>query len=189
MILMYEFFKFPIYMRSRDKYYQAAEKDKQLKIAKHEVDSRQSLPSLPDNKRLELEARWQWPPWEFNDVIGYVDIGMDAMDRFTGDIYLMLKYIPKIHPSKLYYNYRSSLEKQKIHYFQELNSHKIEWRNNDSYREGVRLLLDEADKIIKNMCKTKSHKWILQKYHFSLDCIDFVTLAFQVNPNFPKGDH
>jgi len=134
---------------------------------------------------MGTEIRCQWPPWQFSEIVGYVDIGMDATDRLTGNIHLMRKYLPKVYPINHYYKYLSPSKKQQIYYCIESDPHKVDWKRNGSYLEGIKLLLDEATKIIKNMCQTRSHKWILQRFPFAFDCIDFVSIASQINPNFP----
>ena len=186
MILVYKFFKLPIYRRSYEKYYQEAKKDREKNIKILESSWNKSYKSIPEHARLDEENRHEWPPWEFNDIIGFVDIGMDPHDRLTGNIFLMRKSLPKNHHKNRYRKYHTTLEKQQIYYFRELDPYKVDWHNNSFYIEGINQLLSEAERTIKELSKTKKHKWVLQKFPFSLDCINFVKMASEIHRNFPK---
>lgn len=183
---MYRFFKLPIYRRSYEYYYQDTEKDKEKNIKFLECSWEKPYDQIPDHVKIDMEDRYEWPPWEFNDIIGFVDIGMDPTDRLTGNIFLMRKYLPKNHYKNRYRKYHSPLEKQQIYYFRELNPYRVDWHNNISYIKGTNQLLDDATEIIRTLTKTKKYKWVLQKLPFSLECVDFVKLASEINPNFPK---
>jgi len=188
MILRYKLFNLPIYRRSYDKYDQDAKKDIEKNMKILESSWNKCYKSIPEHIRIEEENRYEWPPWEFNDIIGFVDIGMDSHDRLTGDIFLMRQFLPKNHPKNRYRKYHSTLEKRQVYFFRELTPHKVEWHNNHSYIIGINQLIEEATNITKGLSKTKKHKWVLQKISFSLDCIDFVKVASDIHPNFPNND-
>ncbi|GAJ07352.1 unnamed protein product, partial [marine sediment metagenome] len=42
---------------------------------------------------------YSWPPWKFNDLVGFIDIGTDGGNCVTADLYIKRKYFPKSHPS------------------------------------------------------------------------------------------
>jgi hypothetical protein len=44
-----------------------------------------------------MEQRWYWPPWKFNDIVGYLNIGMDGGKCLTADIFLRREYFPRKH--------------------------------------------------------------------------------------------
>ncbi|MCK5594736.1 hypothetical protein KAI19_00990 [bacterium] len=132
------------------------------------------------------EDNHQWPSWEFNDIIGFVDIGMDSHDQLTGNIFLMRKFLSKNHHKNSYRKYNSPLKKQEIYYFCELDPYKVDWHNNSSYIESINQLLSKAERIIKKLSKTKRHKWVLRRFPFSLDCINFVKMASEIHRNFPN---
>lgn len=186
MILMYKFFKIPIYRRSYKKYCEEAEKDREKYIKSLEACWNKPYKSIPKDVRVHEEDERQWPPWEFNDIIGFVDIGMDPHDRLTGNIFLIRKFLPKNHHKNLYNKYHSPSKKQEIYYFCELDPHKVDWHNNSSCIEGINQLLSEAERIIKELSQTRKHKWVLQRFLFSLDCINFVKMASEIHTNFPN---
>jgi hypothetical protein len=187
MILVYRFFKLPIYQRSYEEYYKGAENDKEKHIKFLESSWGKSYAEIPKHATIEMEDRYEWPPWEFNDIIGFVDIGMDPHDRLTGNIFLMRKYLPKNHHKNKYRKYLSLTEKRQIFYLCELSSFTVDWHKNNSYVKGISQILEEATRIIKKISKTKKYKWLLQTYPFLLGCIDFVKVASEIHPNFPNS--
>ena len=58
-----QLFMIPIYLRSPDQYNQEQEKSNQEKILEFQFD-----------KKYELN----WPPWQYNDVIGYFEIYVNS---------------------------------------------------------------------------------------------------------------
>lgn len=186
MILMYKFFKLPIYRRPDEKYRQEADRDRKKNIKILESSWNKPYGLIPDRVKSDEENSHEWPPWEFNDIIGFVDIGMDQCDRLTGNIFLMRKLLSKKHHKNLYRKYHSPSKKQEIYYYCELDPYKIDWHDNSSYVEGINRILNEATKIIKKLSKTKKHKWVLQKFPFSLGYINFVKIASEINDNFPN---
>ena len=155
-------------------------------IAFLESSWKRPFDKIPRDTLVNAEDRWLWPPWEVNDIIGFVDIGMDSGIRLTGEIFLMRRYFPKESWENRYRQLDSKTEKDQILYFCELSPHYIDWHDNSTYIDGIEAIQDEAESEIKRLSKTKQHKWILQKLPFSLECIDFVKVASEIHPKFPK---
>ena len=186
MILLYKFFNLPIYQRSYEKYYQCAEETKEKMIKSVESLWHKPYDQIPQANRISYEDGCWYPSWVFNDIIGFLDVGMDATDRLTGNIYLMRKYFPKEAWEVRNRRNDPPSRKQQILYCRELQPCKIEWHDNATYINGINEIVDEAEKIIKRLSKTRKYKWVLQKPLFPLECIDFVKLASEVHPKFPK---
>ncbi len=53
-----------------------------------------------ESTKKMYDNSWWWPPWKFNDIVGYLDIGTDGGDCLTADILLKRKYLPKGHHGK-----------------------------------------------------------------------------------------
>ena len=185
MILRYKFFNLPIYQRSYEVYYQCAEQAKERMIKSVESLLGKPFDQIPKGNRTNHEDGCWYPSWQFNDIIGFVDVGMDASDRLTGNIFLMRKHFPKEAWEVRNRRYDKPARKQQILYFRELNPCKIDWHDNSTYINGVNEILDEAEKTIKRLSKTKKYKWVLSKLPFSIECIDFVKLASELHPKFP----
>ena len=186
MILIYKFFNLPIYQRSRNKYYQCAENDKAKMIKDLESSWEKPYDQILKNTRVNMEDRHWYPRWEFNDIIGFIDVGMDSTDRLTGNIFLMRKYFPKESWERRYRQYDSTAKNQEILYFRELGPCKIDYNDNSTFINGINEILNEAEETIKRLSKTKKYKWVLKKFPFSLECFDFVKLVSEVNPSFSK---
>jgi len=53
----------------------------------------------------EQEARWFWPPWRYNDIVGYVRVYYDGGQRIVADAYLPKKRISRQLKRKEFYHY------------------------------------------------------------------------------------
>ena len=91
MILRYKFFQLTIYRRSYKKY-ECAENTKQKMIKGMESCWQKPYKDIPEKSRFDAEDRCWFPPWRFNDIIGFVDVGLDPHNRITGDIFLQRRY-------------------------------------------------------------------------------------------------
>lgn len=185
-LLRCKLFNLPIHQRSYKVYYKCADKAKEEMIKAVEELWGKPYDKVPRTNRINYEDRCWLPPWEFNDIIGYVDVGMDATDRLVGNMYLMRKYFPKESWEMRYRRSDKPARKQQILHSRELGPIVIEWNNNSSYINGINEILGEAENTIKKLSKTRKYKWVLQQLPFPLECIDFVRLASAVHPKFPK---
>lgn len=98
MILRYLLLTLPIHRRSRDKYYR--DHDRYVEHEKAWLESSHGslgyrFEQLTPQMQAQWESSWWWPPWRFNDIIGYLDIGMDISDCMTAEIYLRQKCFPR----------------------------------------------------------------------------------------------
>ena len=51
----------------------------------------------------EQEARWSWPLWRYNDIVGYVRVYYDGGERIVADAYLPKKRISQQLKRKEFY--------------------------------------------------------------------------------------
>jgi hypothetical protein len=65
-------FTIPIYLRKEEDYYKDEEKAKRNAIE----DAR------PFNQHFRIMESYKWPPWEFNDIVRYLQIGIDKEGYF-----------------------------------------------------------------------------------------------------------
>lgn len=79
-------FVLPIYLRSRDKYYEEHDQymEEQWKnLAQgYEGDVEKARERFADD--WTLLDNWRWPPWEFNDIIGYISINVVSSSFHDG---------------------------------------------------------------------------------------------------------
>ena len=178
--MSHRFFKLSIHRQSYDKYYEFAELDKEKMMESMESNWGKPYDEIPREIRIDAENRCWWPPWAFNAIVGYVDVGIDIGVRLTGNVFLMRRYFPKDSRENRYRKLDSKTKKDQILYFRELGPHKVDLRDNASFVAGVNAILAQAEAVIQGLCKTRKYKWVLERLPFSLECIDFVRVASEV---------
>ncbi|MBF8266159.1 MAG: hypothetical protein HW384_2023, partial [Dehalococcoidia bacterium] len=71
-------FEVPIYLRTSDEYYKDQQAFGNLKINKFSIASGKT----PEEERKWLQENYPdylwWPPWAFNDIVGWVNINYDG---------------------------------------------------------------------------------------------------------------
>ena len=174
MILDYRFFKLSIHQQSYDNYYERAKQDKRKMIESMEADWNRPYDKIPNEQRIGMEQHCSWPPWEFNDIVGYVDVGMDRGTRVTGNLYLMRRYLPKNRPENRSLKCGPKTIKDQIVYCCELDPHNVDLIDNSSFVKAVEAIFAQAENVVKEMCKTRRYRWVIEMLPFSLECIDFV---------------
>jgi hypothetical protein len=76
MLVRYVLLALPIHQRSFAAYYEAH--DREVGARQGEVEREWGgvpFEQLPAHIRLGWKDRWYWPPWFFNDIVGYLKIG------------------------------------------------------------------------------------------------------------------
>lgn len=122
-----------------------------------------------ENYKRLLTMSWWWPPWKFNDIVGYLEIGTDGGTCLTADIYLKRKYLPKGHP------YKRTCKPNDILYFREITKIHLRGRENDAYLKALDSLVTNAKKTIKR--RNRTFELWLPPFDFS--CINFVEAVRQ----------
>lgn len=155
----------PICHYSYEKYYQRHDEYVEREKKKVERDWRTPFDQLSESNKRWLEDFLWWPPWKFNDIVGFVEIGMDIGDCLTADIFLKRKYLPKTHPS------RRSGRKKKTHdflYYCEIHKVTVRGEDNKSYLEALKKIIREAKRIIRK--RNRYFKLFIPSYE--MDCMD-----------------
>ena len=70
-------FSIPIYLRSREQYYKEQKNNKDKYINSFCSSSGESPSEAMARVGTWLDERCFWPPWEFNDIVGYTTIYYD----------------------------------------------------------------------------------------------------------------
>ena len=167
-VLRYSFFSLPIHCYSHEKYYQRHDeyvKKQTIEFARH---SPVPLDELSEDTRASFEQLVWWPPWKFNDIVGFVEIGTDAGYEIAATIYLIGKCFPR--------NDRRRGRTREITYFGEVSSVPIRGRDNEAYLRAVDEIITRAKKIIKKRMK----HLFLYLPPFEWSCLDFVKVHRQV---------
>ncbi len=82
-------FVIPMYLRSRKRYYADAEKAKKELIERFCEQFPEEMRSDSTVKKSAegLAEDNSWPPWQFNDIVGYIVLDWDGGTRFRGRIF------------------------------------------------------------------------------------------------------
>lgn len=163
-VLRYSLFFLPIHHYTREKYYQR--QDEYSEKQKRETEKAWGMPfeQLSEHYKRLLTNSWWRPPWKFNDIVGYLEIGTDGGTCLTADIYLKRKHLPKEHPNK------RTCKPNDFFYFQEITRSPIRGRENDAYLNALDNLVTKAKKAIKK--RNRTFELWLPPFDFS--CIDFI---------------
>ena len=94
-----------IHRRTREKYYRDHDKfvDKQkkwLESIRHEP-----FEALPKDRQIYYLDRWFWPPWRFNDIVGFAEIEMETPWTVIGHLYLPEGRVTSATKKPLFLNY------------------------------------------------------------------------------------
>jgi len=167
-VLMNSFFSLPIYKRNYKQYYNGHEKylEKQKIWFGNQCET--PFNNLNTDLKNRMEQRWYWPPWKYNDIVGYLNIGMDGGKCLAADVYLRRKYFSRKHRWR--HGDFSTLENQHILYAVEIEKILIDINNNDSYVKALYTIIERVKCIIKKS-KRKYYLWIPS---YSFECFDFV---------------
>lgn len=95
MFVRYVLLVLPVHRRSFASYYQ--EHDREVATRREEIEREwggQSFDDLPPHIRLYWKDQWYWPPWFFNDTVGFVKIGSDGESSLLADVYLERRHFP-----------------------------------------------------------------------------------------------
>jgi len=84
-------FNIPVYLRSYERYYKEQEKHESRYIGKISQYTGNSLEEEIERlkRNREYERLCWWPPWKYNDIVGWISINYDG--RFFAELYRLDK--------------------------------------------------------------------------------------------------
>jgi hypothetical protein len=95
MHVRYVLLTLPVHRRSFGDYYR--EHDQEVAARREELQREwggQSFEDLPAHIRLYWKDQWYWPPWFFNDTVGFIKLGSDGEASLVADVYLERRHFP-----------------------------------------------------------------------------------------------
>jgi len=172
-------FFLPVHLRSYEDYYR--DHDAEFEKVKRDVEEnwkratgrRIPFEKLSQETQVGWEAYFWWPPWKYNDIAGFLDIGMDEEDCFEATIFLKRKLFPRGSRER---RFRPSpghgpLVNNQFLYFREIPKVRVvDLKNNESYLQALGSIIDESIKVIRE--RKRSLELWLPPFDFS--CLNFV---------------
>lgn len=162
-------FSLPIHCDTQENYSQKNKTKVIRKIKKFDEDSATPFAQLSHKEKEQVKCRERWcsPSWRFNDIVGYLDIGINIGNDLTAVIYLKRKCRP--HSGIRRRN--STLVNNEFVHFCELRRFPIRERDsNKAYCQALEKILDETKKILKN----NNLKYIIYTPPYDFSCFNFV---------------
>jgi hypothetical protein len=111
-----------------------------------------------ERRRLQFEALWFWPPWRYNDVVGYVRVYYDGGQRILAEAYLPKKRISR------------QLRRKDFYWHGKIGETLMSHVDNNTLRQAVTEAVEEA-----------SHRLANRQLHLEYDvglvgCLDIAKL-------------
>ncbi|MBL7132127.1 MAG: hypothetical protein ISS45_12135 [Candidatus Omnitrophica bacterium] len=175
----------PIYSKSYKQYYKNADKEWSKTLRVFEDSWKRAGGSLSEDRKVIFQETYYAPPWKYNAIVGYIQIGWDLGGYITGYIFLKLKHIPKGHYKKTM-SIKTTIGNNQTFYFTEISKAYIE--NNEDNNSIIKSInsITENGKLTLNKI---NKKWIVPDLPFTLECIDFIKVFGQLRQkhNRQKG--
>ncbi len=177
----------PIHRRSFDRYYADHDRHVEHQVPEVERDWGRSFDQLPTHIRIHWKDRWYWPPWFFNDVVGFLKLGMTGEDELAGDIFLKRRHFPLTAPERLYRSRERTRDREQVLYFWSLPRRAVDPRDNRSYLEAVQGILAEARTTVRKFGRGTRGAEVWRP-PFDLACFDFAAAARQARQRAPEEE-
>jgi hypothetical protein len=85
----------PIHRRTAQKYQEESADHMANQKRAYFEQSGFSFNGLDRARKAALEEEWIWPPWLFNDIVGFLGVGSDGWNDLGCDLYLKRKHFPR----------------------------------------------------------------------------------------------
>ena len=132
-----------ILRRTRDRYY----REHDLYVVKQkawlEGIRQEAFDSMPQARQTYYLATWFWPPWRFNDIVGFAEIELETSTELIGHLYLPEGRVARATKKPLFLNYACA-------------SAQFEEDDLESLRKAVFEVAHQLRSIVKE------RKWILE---------------------------
>ena len=185
MMVRYFLITLPIHRRSFARYY--AEHDREVESLKPEIEKEWGQPfeELPPHIRLYWQDQWYWPPWYFNDVVGFLRIGSDGESAMVGDLFLKRRHFPTTAPEKFSRRGGGPQDEEEIVYLSSIGRHPITLGDNETYTRALREIVAEARSEVRHQGQgiPEAEVWTPG---YELSCLDFAVADQQLRERFPE---
>lgn len=188
MLVRYVLLALPIHQRSFAVYYQAHDREVQAHRAELEREwGGQTFDELPAHIRLAWKDRFYWPPWFFNDIVGFVKIGT-AEDALLADVFLQRRFFPPTAPERFSRPGSSGVaadgDERDVVFLATIERRPVAAGDNTSYVRACEELIAEARDTVRLQADGLTEAEIWQP-GFDLACFDLARADEQLRERFP----
>ena len=150
-----------IHRRTREKYY----REHDLYVAKQKLwleEIRQEpFDSMPQDRQTHYLDTWFWPPWRFNDIVGFAEIELETSTELIGHLYLPEGRVTRATKKPLFLHYACA---------------SAQFEEDDL--QSLRMALFEITQQLKSIVKER--KWILEIREELINHADFLAMIKDV---------
>jgi len=183
MLVRYVLLALPIHQRSFAAYYQAHDREVQAHRAELEREwGGQPFDELPAHIRLAWKDRWYWPPWFFNDIVGFVKVGT-AEDALLADVFLERRFFSPTAPERFSRREDGGGERE-IVFLATIERRPVTAGDNASYVRACEEVVAEARDTVRQQGQGlgEAEVWLPG---FDFTCFDFARADRQLRERFP----
>lgn len=156
-----------IHRYSREKYYQKHD----LRVSKQkkwlEGIRQESFDDLPKDRQTQYLDQWFWPPWRFNNIVGFAEIELETEWTVIGHLYLPEGRYTCVEKKSLLLNYACA-------------SAQFEQNNLNSLRRAIVEVAEQMQSIVAE------RKWIIE---FDEEMVEYTDFLKMINDRRKRRFH
>lgn len=170
-------FFLPIHKRSMEQYQKDNEQEYAAEKQYLEMEYGKPFEEFSNEKKIGYMNCWVWPYWLYNDIVGYLEIGMDGHNHLTANIFIKRKYLPRAHLFRRGGS-RTTLKNNQYLYYCEIDKEKvIDLTENKYFVDSLNKIIDKAKRVIRK----RNKEFILWLPEYKYNCFDFALAYKQIN--------
>jgi hypothetical protein len=185
MLVRYVLLTLPVHHTSFGDYYR--QHDREVAGRREEVEREwggQSFDDLPPHIRIYWKDQWYWPPWFFNDTVGFVKIGSDGESALVADVYLERRHFPPTALERFGRRGADPCDEREVVYLASTTRRPVVLGDNASYVAACAAVVDDARQAARLQGHELGGAEVWQP-GFDLACIDLARADAQLRERFP----
>lgn len=108
---------------------------------------------LPRHIQIHWMDSWYWPPWFFNDEVGYLRLGTGEEGGFAGDLFLKRRHFPATAPERMPRAGQGSQQRRHVLYFWSIGRLAVDPADNATYARAAREIASDAQTVVRQFAR------------------------------------
>jgi hypothetical protein len=154
-----------VHLRTRNRYYEEhdalVEEEWRYMRQVGPWSSDEEFDAWRERHRSQYEAHWFWPPWRYNDIVGYVRVYYDGGQRVVAEAYLPKKRISR------------QLKRKEFYWYEKIGEGWMSQVDNEGLRAAVTAAVDVA---FRSLATRQPPLHLEYDSHF-VECLDIAKLV------------